>query len=310
MNRTEVFRFLGALLIPWRLASLLFIAISAALLALFQNKGVVGIVGSYFLLSWLFKYAFVMLEHVANGRLDAPVVSVEMLGPFEQRPLILVAWCLVLYAAARTLGGAGGVALATVLFVMLPAPVAILGLGSGFLQSLNPLTLWRIIRDLGVYYLGILALILAAVALVFALNGMDAWSILTIAAAEVAVLTIFSAIGGALFGRRLQIGHDPIVSPERQLEKDNLQHIRGLSAMLDDIYNQTRLGKHEVAVARLRQWFAQSDGQRIVSDAHTIQDRVRAWNNADTMALVSQTLVAELNQHGLPEAATSIQRSS
>jgi hypothetical protein len=99
-SNTSAPHFLGAVLVPWRLASILFIAISSTLLAFFQGKGVVGIVGSYFLLSWLFKYAFVMLEHVASGRPDAPVVSAEMLGPFEQRPLILVAWCSVLYVIA------------------------------------------------------------------------------------------------------------------------------------------------------------------------------------------------------------------
>src|SRR5690348_12846946 len=89
--------FLRSLLVPWSLGCILFVAASALLLALLFGRGVAGIVGSVLLLSWLFKYAYVLLEHVANGSLEAPAVSVDMIGPFEQRPLMQLAWCFLLY---------------------------------------------------------------------------------------------------------------------------------------------------------------------------------------------------------------------
>ena len=303
MIRTEAPSFLRALFVPWSLASVLFIAFSAALLAFFLGKGVFGVVGSYFLLAWLFKYAFVVLEHVANGRFEAPVVSVEMLGPFEQRPLILVAWCLITYVTARTLSGAAGTALITTVLILLPATVAVLGLGLGVFQSINPLTLWRTMRGLGIYYFGALGLMAAAATLIFIMGKMGAWNMLTIAVAEVAVLTVFSTLGGALFMRRLEIGHEPIVSPERSKENEDREHSRRLSAMLDDLYTQTRIKKHELALNILGQWLAQTDNRYIVSDADTISARVAAWNDSKALSLTSRALVAELGKRGKPEAA-------
>ncbi len=40
--------------------------------------------------SWVFKYAFAMLESIADGEVYTPVVSMDMLSPFEQRPLVLL----------------------------------------------------------------------------------------------------------------------------------------------------------------------------------------------------------------------------
>jgi hypothetical protein len=309
MTRNDAPSFLRALLVPWSLASVLFVVFSAGLLAFFLGKGVYGVVGSYFLLSWFFKYAYVVLEHVANGHLEAPVASVEMLGPFEQRPLILVAWCLITYTTARTLGGAAGTALVTLVLLMLPATVAVLGLGSGVFQSINPLTLWRTMRGLGIYYLGALGLMAAAATLIFVMEKMDAWNMLTIAVAEVAVLTVFSTLGGALFVRRLEIGHEPIVSPERQVENEDREHSRALSAMLDDLYTQARLKKHEPALNILGQWFAQTDDRYIVSDANTIGARVAAWNDSKALGWISRALVAELEKRGKPEAATTFRQA-
>lgn len=296
---------------PWSPGSALFVALSAALLGFFRGTGVPGVVGSYFLLSWLFKYAFVVLEHVANGRLEAPAVSVEMLGPFERRPMILAAWCLALVIAARTLGGAAGVALTTVGLMVLPAIVAVLGLGWGVLQSINPLTLWRTIRGLGIYYLGALGLMAATAVLIFILgivSAWDAWNLCTIALAEVAVLTLFSALGGALFVRRQEIGHEPTVSPERRLAQEDREHLGRLNAMLDELYTQAQLKKHELAMGVLRRWFAHSDDRRIVSDGDTIIARIATWHDSRILSRVSQALGTELEQRGFPGAAADIRR--
>jgi hypothetical protein len=309
MLRTAPPSFLRALLVPWTPASVLFIAFSAALLALFSDKGVIGIVGSYFLLSWLFKYAFVVLEHVANGHLVAPVASVEMLGPFEQRPLILVGWCLIIYAAARTLGSMGSVALLVAVLSMLPATVAVLGLGLGPVQSVNPLTLWRTMRGLGFYYLGILAVMAVAAALIVIRGRTGAWNIWTYAVTEVAVLTTFSMLGGALFERRLELGFEPMVSPERRMEKEEREHARRLNTMLDYFYAQMRINKHEFALEALRQWLAQTDEQCVVADAHRIIARVAAWNDSKILSATSQALLSELEKRGMPEEAREISRA-
>jgi hypothetical protein len=297
-----------ALLVPWTLPSILFIAFSALLLAFLWNKGVSGIVGSCFLVSWLFKYAFVVLEHVANGRLEAPVASAEMLGPFETRPLILLAWCLALFAAARLLGGTAGAAVIVGAALLLPADIAILGLGQGLLESISPRTLWHVIRGLGSRYLLILALMAVTVVLVISMARRGDWNFWTIAAVEALVLTIFSATGGAVFERRLEIGHEPIASPERDAARADHEHSRRLGAMLDEVYVQARLRKHEIAMGKVQAWLAQADDARIANDARTIITRAATWNDAEFRALVAKALIAELKARDLPAAAINVER--
>jgi hypothetical protein len=299
---------LRALIIPWGAGSILFVGISSALLAFFQGKGVLGAIGSFFLLSWFFKYAYVLLESVAHGRVDAPVVAVEMLGPFEQRPLIQLAWCTVGYLAVRWLGGTAGIAAAALLLVVLPASVAALGLGLGIWQSVNPRTLWQILRGLAWQYLGVLALIAVASALIVVMVRSGVWTLWTIAVAEIAVLTMFSALGGALFERRLEIGHEPVSSPERQREKYDREHARELSAMLDELYAQMRVKRHEDALEPLLRWFPAASEDYRVADVHTIVDRVAGWRNAAILSLVTQTLVVELTRLGEPDLARDAQR--
>jgi hypothetical protein len=301
------------LLVPWNPACLLFIAISTALLAFFRNTGVLGVVGSYFLLSWLFKYAFVMLEHVANGRFEAPVVSVDMLGPFEQRPMILIAWCVLMFLAAWKVGNAAGAGLVVAVLLLLPATAAILGLGWGFLQSINPPTLWRMIRGLGIHYVGILGLMAAAAGLIRILglsDSWDAWNMASIAVAEVALLTVFSVLGGALFARRLQVGHEPTVSPERKLAQEDREHSVRLNAMLDEFYTQARLRKHELALGILRQWFAQADDRYVATDAQTIMARIATWQDPSILSRASRIFIEELDQRGNSAAVAEIRRAT
>ena len=101
-----------ALLVPWGTSSLLFVGISSVLLTLSQSLRLLGWwIACALLLSWLFKYAYVLLEHVANGFLEPPTVSLEMLSPVEQRPAIQLAWCLAAYLLIGMLGGLAGTAL-------------------------------------------------------------------------------------------------------------------------------------------------------------------------------------------------------
>ena len=75
-----------ALRVPLQPASLIFVGISSLILAVVAPAGRLALIPGFFLVSWLFKYGYVLLEHVANGDVEAPAISAEMLGPFEARP--------------------------------------------------------------------------------------------------------------------------------------------------------------------------------------------------------------------------------
>jgi hypothetical protein len=47
--------------------------------------GLAGIVLAPLLLMWLFNYSYVLLEHIANGAREPPVLAIEMLNPSSGR---------------------------------------------------------------------------------------------------------------------------------------------------------------------------------------------------------------------------------
>ena len=89
-----------ALGMPLHMASLLFVALVTVLVVLalrnVTSNPVVAILLVFMALSWLNKYAFALLDHAANGRREAPVASVEMLGPWGDAR----AWVLPVLAFA------------------------------------------------------------------------------------------------------------------------------------------------------------------------------------------------------------------
>jgi len=95
---------------PFYPASLIFVGLSAPLLAVTALAGYEGailrIIPAFFVLSWLFKYAYSVLENAANGLAEPPVPSVDMLGPFETRPLLQLLLCVAVYEVADQIGGA------------------------------------------------------------------------------------------------------------------------------------------------------------------------------------------------------------
>ncbi len=116
-----------------------------------MHGGLIGIPLALMLLLWLFNYAYVLLEQVANGAREPPVLAVEMLNPLnEQRPLLQLAIVLLVYSAlwllAHDLSGALAIALGVLAFIALPASIGALGVGTSFLQAINPMALWHIVQ--------------------------------------------------------------------------------------------------------------------------------------------------------------------
>jgi hypothetical protein len=127
--------------------------------------GLAGIVLALLLLMWLSNYAYVLLEHIANGAREPPVLAIEMLNPLnEQRPPLQLAIVLLVCAAlswlAHYLSTALAIALAVLAFIALPASIAALGVGTSFLQAINPMALWHIVRSLRMVYAAIVVLVL------------------------------------------------------------------------------------------------------------------------------------------------------
>jgi len=79
---------LRCLALSFHEAPLLLVAIFSVLLLLGVNAGLLGVALVLILGSWFLKHAFMLLDHAAEGRPGAPVLSPEAINPLgELRPL-------------------------------------------------------------------------------------------------------------------------------------------------------------------------------------------------------------------------------
>lgn len=163
MQPATAVRFLA---IPLRAAPLMLIAIFSALLVLAAKATLLGLPLALVLLSGFFNYAFVLLDCVADGVKEPPVLSIEMMNPIGgQRSLMLLVVVVSVFflssAAIYWFGIWFAVAMGAACAIVLPAMLAVQGATGSVAQSFNLLTCLRLIGRLGADY----ALILASIAL-------------------------------------------------------------------------------------------------------------------------------------------------
>src|SRR5512137_2550695 len=139
MNGAALLRYLA---LPFSVAPLLLVAIFALLLQLGIQASLLGLPLLYIVGSWFLKYAFVLLEHTAQGRPGAPVFSMDDANPLgEMRPFQFGLLIATFYGAGRGLGSALGADWATAAYVLgmavLPAVIAVDAVTGSFLQALQ-----------------------------------------------------------------------------------------------------------------------------------------------------------------------------
>jgi hypothetical protein len=296
---------LRVLLVPFHSTSLFLIAIFATLQSFFGSAGIYGLLGLGILQIWVVKYCYALIEQIADGATEPPVLSLEMLSPTEIRPWIQVGLVALGVLACDALGGKAGIALAVVLLTLLPATIAVLGVGEAFHQVLNPLLLFRLIRGLGVYYLAILASIPLYLGLLSLLTELGVWSIVWFATALVCEISFFSLIGGALYLNRRKLGIVPSRSPERAEARAETEREKVRSRMLDDVFQQVRIGKHVEASRPLAQWLRDLDGETAARDARHIVGQILGWGSSGGINTLGSTLIRHLLRAGRPDAALS-----
>jgi hypothetical protein len=253
MGAAAIFRYLA---VPLRTAPLLLIGTFSVLLMVALKAGFLGIPLGLILLSWFSKYAFVVMDHVAEGAVEPPVLSVEMVNPLsEQRPVILLMMVIGLFFAANWashwIGDRGSLVLLFAAGATLPAIVAVQGATNTVVQSLNPRRVLSLILRLRGDYL----LILGFIALVwltarFVLDsaiGEALPLVVQVALIMYAWLAMFVLIGGVLYERRFDIGLDDVHTPERVDTgdaDDDAPDERTRNKEIDRIYAEWRGGAH------------------------------------------------------------------
>jgi pentatricopeptide repeat protein len=297
---------LRVLLVPFHATSLILIGAFALLLSILQIGGIYGLIISVLVQGWVLKYCYVLIEHLADGAVEPPVMSTEMLSPTEIRPWVQLGLVVIGVSACSALTGGAQIALAVVLLALLPATIAVLGIGEPFFQSVNPLMLFRLIRGLGPYYLLILASILVYAVFLALLSRLNPWNIIWNAAVLTCEISFFSLIGGCMYLRRDQLGIEPSRSPERTAARVEAERVKLRAKMIDDVFQQTRIGKHVEATRPLAQWLKNLDGPTAVLDAQHVASQAMGWDNVGGLNTIGSTLIRHLLRAGRPDAALHI----
>jgi len=301
---------LRVLLVPFHPTNLVMVGIFSLLLTFLLSGGgafgILGILGAMLLLIWVFKYCYVMIQHLADGATEPPVMDADMLSPFELRPWIQG---LLLYGGGwicYKLGGPAGIALGFVLLTLFPATVAILGFGEAPWQAVNPVTLMRVIRGLGPYYLLLLLALVICAAIAWFLAQIEMWALLENAVRLWCGVAFFSLVGASMFVRRSQLGYEPSKSPERTAAREEADRLKLRAKMVDDVFQLVRIGKHVDATAPLAKWLRDEDPEHVSKDAYYLAEQSLKWDSPAALNPIGSTLIRHLMRFGRPDAALAV----
>jgi tetratricopeptide (TPR) repeat protein len=246
---------------PARGGALLLIIAETVGLELAAKAGLFGLPLSLLLLSYFFKYAFVLFDYSSRGFDEPPVLSLEMVNPAnEQRPVVVLVILILcsgaLWFVRQRFGSAIATLLGGIVLAVLPALIAVLGVESHAFKAVHPPLVLAMIRGLGPAYLLVIgaALVWALILEVAALLGV--WSMFANALAMLAVLSIFSVLGGAVYERRFELGAEAWVSPERDAARAHQAQRQADQREIDEAWAKSRAGDHARAFEMLQQWLA------------------------------------------------------
>ncbi len=294
------------LLVPFQATVLLLVAIFSILLAVLDLHRVIGIFGKVLIQIWILKYCYVLLDHVSEGRTEAPVMSQETLSPFEVRPWVQVAIVTLGVLFCLWIGGNAGFALGVVLVALLPASIAVLGFGEKFYEAVNPVTLFRVIRGLGPLYIALLAAMVLYAAISWFIVETGLWRVLVHAVHLLCEISFFALIGGCMYLRRRQLGYVAANSPERAEERAENERVKLRARMMDEVFQLARNGRQVDATAPLANWLRDLDAEHVCRDSYFAAEQVLRWENPVAVNTIGSTLIRHLLRFGRPDAALAV----
>ena len=274
---------------------LLLVAVFTVGLRLALAAGLFGIPLALLIVSWLFKYAYALLDDVAHGITKPRVLSLEMVNPMEQRPLAQLAICGLAVMAVRAVGGTPGMLLGAAFAAALPASVTILGASGSVFQAINPIALARVIAGLGRYYLVVLASVAVLATGAWALGIAGAPIAVQFAFGLFAILAVFNVIGAALYERRAVLDIATVHSPEQTLERTERARLRERSRLVDELYVLVRAHKYADLAAPLERWLADLDAAHLAEDARALVAAACSWGDARALAVIARAVIARLH---------------
>ena len=296
---------LRAFLVPFHPTNLIMVGIFGVLGSFCLMAGFVGTLVALFMQVWVLKYCYVLIERIADGAQEPPVMDIDMLSPFEQRPLIQAAWLFGGYALAINVGGTWGLVIGVALLALLPATVSILGFGEAAWRILDPTAWFRVIRGLGPYYVALLVALFLCIA-IGRFAFLNLWSIFGVTIALWFEIAFFSLVGACIYLRRQQLGYEPSRSPERKAARAEFERVKLRARMVDDVFQLVRIGKHVDATAPLAKWLRDLEAENASKDSYYVAEQAIKWENTAALNPIGSTLIRHLMRFGRPDAALAV----
>jgi hypothetical protein len=303
---------LKALAMPFKGASLLFVAMSALLLGLVTtvmgSAGIVviapALIAILLLMVWLTQFAFAMIDDAANGASEPAPASAEMISVFGDPRCWIHPFIAVVVGVALFMQPSVPVlpVLATAA-LFYPPSLAAIAMSGHALDALNPFALARMVRGLGWYYpLAVVWVTLCvATGLLVASSGL--WAVLRIAALELLLLVVYAFIGGALYTRRTELGFEPRINPDKADQREQDDRLAERQRMIDRLYSDLRTRDYARAVTGARQWLEKTDPHLLAGDVRAILEAGTRWPEPRNLARLLQGLVPPLLALRQPAAA-------
>ena len=130
----------------------------------------------------------------------------------------------------------------------------------------------------------------------------DLWSLPRIALAELVLLECYALIGGTLYLRRMELGFEPISTPEREQEQAETERQLRRQRMFDDVYRKLRVRETPKAIAAAREWLEPLPPIEMQRDMTALLEASRSWTEPKAFANFAQGMITQLmaaRQQGL-----------
>lgn len=249
------------------------------------------------LLTAFFKYSFVLLDSVAKGAKEPPVLSIEMMNPIGEGQLLLflllvIALFIGSKAASYWVGPVFAGFFASACLVTLPAMVAVQWQTGSLARSLNLVRCFRLMRQLGRDYLLTLGCIALLSALAYFLTALDLPLVVHFVTLIYAWFAAFALIGGMIFAHREDLEVEDEYEPQSFVGGSSVKLDRLRDKQVDQIYGQWRSGAHENAWQTIVKHL--ESNSEPIAELHWLYERVTRWPDPRLATRLAQELVSRL----------------
>jgi hypothetical protein len=264
-----------ALAYPLQMAALsTIVALAVAHVIVRLIPGIVGWIFDLIVWAGFFKYAFEVLRWSANGRSEAPEISLTVgdeIGRYAVLLLLLIEVALILIAMHWGIFAALGLGIA--LMFAMPAMVTILALEEGMARALNPLVWLMIASRVGRWYFALVGFFCAALILQSVLAaeilGAIPWPVgpvLVWLVVNYLMIANFHLIGSVIHEHADELGY----AGHLELQ-DEVPHTDKSRAILDSARARAATGDTQGAASLLREELAAHP------DLLPVHDEYRHW---------------------------------